>query len=153
MLALKQIMEEKDKKAKGDKGNFFFSNIPTYKIEDKYQIKEPPIFEENLVGKQYDLRLDIIDKILNGRTEDNMKIFRVCFKKRPSGYRPQDAELSIDEIKKWAPVTLVDFYESKLHTFSRNDGNDSHSDMMDEENNFASDPVGASSDDEEEKSD
>ena len=123
MLALKQIMEENDKKAKFLAKNYFFNNIPIYKIDPKYEINEPPILDESQIDKEYDLRHDIIEKILSAKCEDNTKIFKVRFRKRASGYQPRDAELNIDEIKKWAPVTLVDFYESKLHNFKNNNDN------------------------------
>ena len=126
MLALKQIMEEKDKKAKIIAQNYFFNNVPTYKIDERYEINEPPIMDESQIDKEYDLRHDIVDKIISAKCEESTKIFRVRFKKRASGYQPPDAELNIDELKKWAPVALVEFYESKLHNFNHNE---SHSDV------------------------
>ena len=122
-------MEEKDKKAQYLAKTYFFNNIPRYKIDEKYEINEPPIMDESQIDKEYDLRHDIIDKILSAKCEDGTKIFRVRFKKRASGHQPPDAELKIDEIKKWAPVALVEFYESKLHNFKNNDNNDSPSDV------------------------
>ena len=149
MLALKQIMEEKDKKAEFKARNYFFNNVPTYKIDEKYEINEPPIMDESQIDKEYDLRHDIIEKIIYGKLEDNTKVFRVRFRKRASGYQPPDADLKIDEVKKWAPVVLVEYYESKLHIFNHNDNNDSQSDI-----DMESEHAELSSDDEEdEKSD
>ena len=147
MLALKQIMEEKDKKAQMKAKTYFFNNVPICKVDKKYEINEPPVMDESQIDKEYDLRYDIVDKIICAKCEDNTKIFKVAFRKRASGYQPPDAELNIDEIKKWAPVALVDFYESKLHFFKNNDNFDSPSDEDMDEN--AETP----SDEDEEKSD
>ena len=150
MLALKQIMEEKDKKAQFIAKNYFFNNAPFYKVDEKYEINEPPIMDESQIDKEYDLRYDIIEKIICAKLEENIKVFRVRFRKRVSDYQPPDADLKIDEIKKWAPIVLVDFYESKLHNFNHNENNennDSHSDI-DMENEMESEHAKISSEDE-----
>ena len=60
MEKLKPIMEEKKKKL-----NIKLKQ-PTYKIVEKYEINDdPPIKEESQIDKEYDIRYDIIEKILS----------------------------------------------------------------------------------------
>ena len=140
-----QIMEEEDEKSRFLEINPIFYNIPTYKIDKKYEINEPPILDESEIDKDYDLRYDIIEKIIYGRLDKSTKVFRVRFRKRASGYQPPDAELEIDEIKKWAPIVLVEYYESKLLSFNPKQ-NDSNSDI-----NSESEFIEITSDDEEDE--
>ena len=119
-------MEEEEEKSKFLEINPFFYNIPTYKIDKKYEINEPPILDESEIDKNYNLRYDVIEKIIYGRLDKSTKVFGVRFRKRASGYQPPDAELEIDEIKKWAPIVLVEYYESKLLFFNP-DQNDTNS--------------------------
>lgn len=74
------------------------------------------IENEEEVGKNYDLRFDVVAKIKSVEFIKDKKTMecQVEFRPRPSGFKPDDAIITTKELKKYAPLQLCEFFETKI---------------------------------------
>ena len=89
-----------------------YFKIPKYNLPKEYQVTEPLIFDEEKVGKNFNLSYDIIEKVIYQK--ERCTKFYVKFCQRPSGYTPPNAYLTRIQMKQYAPIKLVEFYETLI---------------------------------------
>ena len=89
-----------------------YFKIPKYNLPKEYQVAEPLIFDEEKVGKHFNLSYDIIEKVISQKERCTKFLCKFC--QRPSGYTPPNAYLTRIQMKKYAPIKLAEFYETLI---------------------------------------